>query len=125
MPCCSSLRTADPDGFKVALMYDEDDSDPANATDAVLADLNYAYQRYISRSSQIPSSAYLRYNGQPVIFIFPKEGNTDWNRVRAGGKYLGRTSAVDLQGSEREVGWSLRRLLRVGAAGQSRLAARR
>jgi hypothetical protein len=76
------LADADPDGFKVALMYDENDSDPAAATDVVLADLNYAYQRYISRSSQVSSSAYLRYNGQPVIFVFPKDGNTDWNRVR-------------------------------------------
>jgi hypothetical protein len=76
------IADGDREGFRVALMYDEDDSNPANATEAVLADLNYAYRRYISRSSQIPSSAYLRYNGQPVIFIFPKEGNTDWNRVR-------------------------------------------
>jgi hypothetical protein len=76
------VANADPDGFKVALMYDENDSDPARATDAVLADLNYAYQRYISRSSQIPSSAYLRYNGQPVIFVFPKDGHTDWNHIR-------------------------------------------
>jgi hypothetical protein len=76
------LAAADPDGFKVALMYDENDSNPAGATDAVLADLDYAYQRYISRSSRVPSSAYLRYHGQPVIFIFPKGGETDWNRVR-------------------------------------------
>ncbi len=76
------LANADPEGFKVALMYDENDSDPANATDAILNDLNYAYERYISRSSQVPSSSYLRYNGQPVIFIFPKGGNADWNRVR-------------------------------------------
>jgi hypothetical protein len=76
------VADGDREGFRVALMYDEDDSDPPNATEAVLADLNYAYQRYISRSSQVPSSAYLRYNGRPVIFIFPKEGNTDWNRIR-------------------------------------------
>ncbi len=76
------VADGDRDGFRVALMYDEDDSHAADATEAVLADLNYAYQRYISRSSQISSSAYLRYNGQPVIFIFPKDGNTDWNRVR-------------------------------------------
>lgn len=76
------LADADAEGFKVALMYDADEGDPANATDAVLADLNYAYQRYVSRSSQVPSSAYLRYNGQPVIFIFPKGSNTDWDRVR-------------------------------------------
>lgn len=76
------LANVDPDNFKVALMYDENESDPANATEAVLADLNYAYQRYVSRTSQISSSGYLRYNGQPVIFVFPKGGNTDWNRVR-------------------------------------------
>lgn len=76
------LAGADNEGFKVALMYDENDSDPANATDVVLSDLNYAYQRYIARASQVPNSAYLRYNGQPVVFIFPKGGNTDWNRVR-------------------------------------------
>ncbi len=76
------IADADRDGFKVALMYDEDDSDPANGTEAVLADMNYAYEHYLSPSSQVPSSAYLRYNGQPVIFIFPKEGKTDWNRVR-------------------------------------------
>jgi hypothetical protein len=73
---------SDGDDFKVALMYDENDSEPASATDVVLADLNYAYHRYVSRSSEVPSKAYLRYNGQPVIFIFPKNGNTDWNRVR-------------------------------------------
>ncbi|PSH04607.1 MAG: hypothetical protein CXZ00_07290 [Acidobacteria bacterium] len=76
------LASEDPDGFKVAIMYDENESDPANSTDAVLADLNYAYQRYIPRSSHVSSSAYLRYRGQPVIFIFPKNGTTDWNRVR-------------------------------------------
>jgi hypothetical protein len=75
------IADSDREGFRVALMYDEDDSEP-NATEAVLADLNYAYQRYISLASQIPSSAYLRYEGRPVIFIFPKGGNTDWNRVR-------------------------------------------
>ena len=76
------VANGDPEGFTVALMYDENDSDPASATDTVLADLNYAYHRYVARSAEVPSQAYLRYNGQPVIFIFPKNGNTDWNRVR-------------------------------------------
>ncbi len=76
------IADEDRDGFRVALMYDEDDSDPAHATEAVLADLNYAYRRYISLTSQVPSSAYLRYDGRPVVFIFPKGGNTDWNQVR-------------------------------------------
>jgi hypothetical protein len=69
-------------GFKVALMYDEGSSDPAYATEATLDDLNYAFHRYIAGNSEVNSSAYLRYNGQPVIFVFPKEGATDWGRVR-------------------------------------------
>lgn len=76
------LAEDDPQGFKVALMYDENNSDPANGTDDVLADLSYAYHRYIAPDSAVPNGAYLRYNGQPVIFIFPKDGDTDWNRVR-------------------------------------------
>ena len=68
--------------FKVALMYDEDDSDPASATDAVIVDLQYAYDRYISPHAVVARDSYLRYNGRPLIFIFPKGGHTDWNRVR-------------------------------------------
>jgi len=65
--------------FKIALMYDED-VDADDPTASAINDLNYAYQRYIS--PQAPSSsAYLRYNTQPVIFIFPKGGRTDWLRV--------------------------------------------
>ncbi len=68
--------------FKVALMYDEDDSNPGNSTDAVIVDLQYAYDRYIGPHAMIPRSSYLVYEGKPVIFIFPKGGHTDWNRVR-------------------------------------------
>lgn len=68
--------------FKVALMYDEDDSNPANSTDAVIVDLQYAYDRYIGPHATISRNSYLRYEGKPMIFIFPKGGHTDWNRVR-------------------------------------------
>ncbi len=68
--------------FRVALMYDENDSDPANATDVVLADLQYAYDHYIGPHALVTRQAYLRYQGRPVIFIFPKNGQTDWKRVR-------------------------------------------
>ncbi len=67
--------------FKVALMYDEDDSDPANATDAVISDLQYAYDHYIGPHAVVPRSSYLDYQGRPVIFIFPKAPHTDWDRV--------------------------------------------
>ena len=69
-------------GFKVALMYDEDERNPAGSTDAVIVDLQYAYDRYIGPHAIINRSPYLTYNGKPMIFIFPKGGNTDWNRVR-------------------------------------------
>jgi hypothetical protein len=68
--------------FKVALMYDEDDSNPGNSTDAVIVDLQYAYDRYIGPHAMINRNSYLRYQGRPMIFIFPKGGQTDWNRVR-------------------------------------------
>ncbi len=68
--------------FKVALMYDEDDSDPAGATEAVIADLQYAYDHYIGQNAVVNREAYLQYDGRPIIFIFPKGSHTDWNRVR-------------------------------------------
>ena len=48
----------------------------------MIVDLQYAYDRYISEQAGPSRSAYLNYNGRPVIFIFPKTSNTDWNRVR-------------------------------------------
>ena len=68
--------------FKVAIMYDEDTSYPDQATDAVMVDLQYAYDRYIGPHALATRSAYLRYNGRPVMFVFPKDGQTDWKRVR-------------------------------------------
>lgn len=68
--------------FKVAAMYDEDDSNPGNATDAVIVDLQYLYDRYVGPHAIVNRSSYLRYNGRPMIFIFPKGGHTDWDRVR-------------------------------------------
>jgi hypothetical protein len=68
--------------FRVAIMYDEDNDDPGQATDKVVVDLQYAYDRYIGPHADATRSAYLRYDGHPVIFIFPKGGDTDWNRIR-------------------------------------------
>jgi hypothetical protein len=69
-------------GFKVAILYDEAVDNPGHETDAVIVDLQYAYDRYISAQAGPSRTAYLRYNGRPVIFVFPKTANTDWNRVR-------------------------------------------
>jgi hypothetical protein len=68
--------------FKVALLYDEAVDNPGQETEAVVNDLRYAYDHYISDQSSPSQSAYLRYDGRPVIFIFPKSDKTDWNRVR-------------------------------------------
>lgn len=69
-------------GFTTSIMYDEDTDNAGSSTDAVIVDLQYAYDRYIGPNSIPSHSAYLRYNGRPVIFIFPKEGGTDWNHIR-------------------------------------------
>ncbi|HYY69614.1 MAG TPA: endo-1,3-alpha-glucanase family glycosylhydrolase [Terriglobales bacterium] len=66
--------------FSVAIMYDENADDPGHTTEDSINDLNYAFERYIA--GRRSSNAYLRYNGRPVIFIFPKGGHTDWRRVR-------------------------------------------
>jgi hypothetical protein len=68
--------------FKVAIMYDEDDSDPSAETDNIISDLQYAYDRYIGPHAIVPRGAYLTYQDRPLIFIFPKGGHADWNRVR-------------------------------------------
>lgn len=69
--------------FKITLMYDEPDDRPGDVTQDTLNDLQYAYDHYIGQHSTVPREVYLRYDGHPVIFIFPKSGRTDWKRVRA------------------------------------------
>ena len=69
-------------GFKVAVQYDEAVDHPGYATDAVIVDLQYLYDKYISPTAGPSRGAYLRFNGKPVVFIFPKDASTDWNHVR-------------------------------------------
>ena len=68
--------------FKVALMYDETEEDTGQGTTESLAAMAKAYDNYL-RPGALGRDAYLEYNGRPVIFIFPKRGHTDWDRVRA------------------------------------------
>lgn len=69
------------DDFQVAMMYDETNQEDG-ATDEALADFTMFHETYLS--SKAPGrQAYLTYEGRPLIFIFPKGGHTDWNRVRA------------------------------------------
>jgi hypothetical protein len=67
--------------FHVALMYDETEEDDGHATEDALDAFSSAYTKYLGPNAP-GREAYLQYNGRPVIFIFPKRGNTDWSQVR-------------------------------------------
>src|SRR5438105_12314559 len=75
-------RVSSEHDFKTAIMYDESVDDPGRATEQAISDLQYAYDRYIGPHSSVPRNAYLPYAGRPMIFIFPKSGDTDWKRVK-------------------------------------------
>src|SRR4029077_3366116 len=75
-------EAASSDGtFKVAVQYDEAVDHPGYDTDAVIVDLQYLYDRYIGPNAGPTRNAYLRYNGRPVFFIFPKASHTAGNRI--------------------------------------------
>ncbi|HSZ64120.1 MAG TPA: hypothetical protein VK828_20145 [Terriglobales bacterium] len=67
--------------FQVALLYNEPEDEDAQATDAAMNAFDEAYKSYIGPEARF-RDAYLTYNGRPMIFIFPKRGHVDWNRVR-------------------------------------------
>lgn len=69
------------ENFHVAMMYDES-SDEDGATDVSFAGFKLFHDTYLSPNSP-GRAAYLTYEGRPVIFIFPKGGRTDWNRIRS------------------------------------------
>jgi hypothetical protein len=75
-------RVSSEHDFKTAIMYDESVDDPSRATEQAISDLQYAYDHYIGPHSSTPPSAYLTYDGRPMVFIFPKSGDTDWKRVK-------------------------------------------
>jgi len=69
------------ENFSVAMMYDEADKAGDEATEDALVAFDKFEKQYLAPGT--PSGkAYLTYKGRPVIFIFPKGGHTDWNRVR-------------------------------------------
>jgi Glycosyl hydrolase family 99 len=67
--------------FQVALLYNEAEDADSQATDSAIASLDKAYRDYIGPTAKY-RGAYLTYEGRPLIFIFPKGGHPDWNRVR-------------------------------------------
>jgi len=73
-------EAADESRFQVALLYNESEDEDAQATDQAMAAMDKAYKDYIGPQAR-HRSAYLNFEGHPVIFIFPKQGHVDWNRV--------------------------------------------
>lgn len=67
--------------FHVALLYNEAEDENAQETDAAMAAFDEAYKAYIGPKAPY-RDAYLTYDGRPMIFVFPKHGKVDWNRVR-------------------------------------------
>jgi hypothetical protein len=68
--------------FHISMMYDETEGESVPATADALAAFNKFGETYLSPNAP-GRQAYLTYKERPVIFIFPKGGHTDWNRVRA------------------------------------------
>jgi hypothetical protein len=74
-------RVASEQHFHIALMYDETQDDNGHATDDAMEAMDLAYKKYIGPGAP-GRDAYLLYQGHPVIFVFPKQGHTDWDQVR-------------------------------------------
>ncbi|HEY1658472.1 MAG TPA: hypothetical protein VGG14_09000 [Candidatus Sulfotelmatobacter sp.] len=73
-------ESASENHFQVALLYNEAEDADVQPTDATIAAFDEAYDKYFGPSAKYRES-YLRYNGRPMIFVFPKSGHVDWNRV--------------------------------------------
>ncbi len=67
--------------FHVALLYNEAEDESDDATDDAMSAFKEAYQSYIGPQAPY-RNAYLTYNGHPMIFIFPKRGHVNWNRIQ-------------------------------------------
>ena len=73
-------QAADEAHFQVALLYNESEDDDGQATNEAVAAFDHAYKSYIGPDAP-HRDAYLTYNGRPVIFVFPKHKQVDWNRI--------------------------------------------
>jgi hypothetical protein len=73
-------KAAASEKFQVAMMYDETNEEDG-ATDEAIADFTMFHETYLS-SNATGHQAYLTYEGRPVIFVFPKGGHTNWDKVR-------------------------------------------
>jgi len=68
--------------FQIAMMYDETNGEDGDGTDDTLAAFDEFRNTYLALNAP-GREAYLTYQGRPLIFIFPKGGHTDWNKVRS------------------------------------------
>ena len=69
--------------FHVAMMYDET-HDEDGATDEAIEDFKLFEKTYLTVGCTPGHQAYLTFAPAAyIIFIFPTQGHTDWNRVRA------------------------------------------
>ena len=73
-------QTASENHFHVALLYNEAEDEAAQATQDAIAAFDKAYRAYIGPSAKHRES-YFTYHGRPMIFVFPKRGHVNWNRV--------------------------------------------
>ena len=74
-------QVAAENNFHVCLMYDETQEDNGRATEEALEAFDKAYRAYIGPNAP-GREAYITYQNRPIIFIFPKRGGTNWDRVR-------------------------------------------
>jgi len=74
-------QVAAENNFHVCLMYDETQEDNVHATDEALEAFEKVYRAYVGPNAP-GREAYVTYQNRPIIFIFPKRGHTDWDRVR-------------------------------------------
>ena len=74
-------QVAAENNFHVCLMYDETQEDNGHATDEALEAFEKVYRAYVGPNAP-GREAYVTYQNRPIIFIFPKRGHTDWDRVR-------------------------------------------
>ena len=102
-------------------MYDEDESDPAGATDAVIVDLQYAYDRYIGPHAMVESRLLPAIPRQAHDLHLPQGRHTDWNRVRQTVNSWEDPPLLIYQRYQPAIRQRFRRLLRLGESGQSGL----
>ncbi len=74
-------QVAAENNFHVCLMYDETQEDNGHATEEALEAFDKAYRAYIGPSAP-GREAYVNYQNRPIVFVFPKRGHTDWDRIR-------------------------------------------